>query len=178
MLHPEIDFAAAGTFALPLRLIARSDDFEKNLVGKSRHPAAEIGYEKCFKVRLMNSGPGNDPSETLCKPFREREQGERTVDDRRYDGQLFRFFGLVPIAGPRQNMCPNPVQPNIRHYRQTFDRRYDVKSSADPAPKKNSSICSTRNVCACGVHGCSRYSFSSIFCRSTHSPHACFETFL
>ena len=50
--------------------------------------------------------------------------------------------------------------------------------NAPPVPKKNSSICSTRNVCAAGVHGCSRYSFSSIFCRSTHSPHACLETFL
>src|SRR5271157_3596667 len=41
-----------------------------------------------------------------------------------------------------------------------------------PSPKKNCSICSTRNCCACGVQGCKRYSFSSIFCRSTHSPHA------
>jgi hypothetical protein len=51
-------------------------------------------------------------------------------------------------------------------------------SSPDPDPKKNSSICSTRNVCACGVQGCKRYSFNSIFCRSTHSPHAAFETLL
>ena len=50
--------------------------------------------------------------------------------------------------------------------------------SAAPSPKKNCSICSTRNSCACGVHGCSRYSFSSIFCRSTHSCHAFFDTLL
>src|SRR5580698_2368910 len=47
-----------------------------------------------------------------------------------------------------------------------------------PSPKKNSFICSTRNSCASRVHGCSRYSFNSIFCRSTHSPHDFFETFL
>ena len=35
--------------------------------------------------------------------------------------------------------------------------------SAAPSPKKNSCICSTRKLCACGVHGCSRYSFRSIF---------------
>src|ERR1019366_6962999 len=52
------------------------------------------------------------------------------------------------------------------------------EGKADPVPKKNSSICSTRNCCACGVQGCSRYSFSSIFCRSTHSAHAALETFL
>src|ERR1035437_1150156 len=49
---------------------------------------------------------------------------------------------------------------------------------ASPSPKKNCSICSTRNCCACGVQGCKRYSFNSIFCRSTHSPHAALETFL
>src|ERR1035441_4143471 len=47
-----------------------------------------------------------------------------------------------------------------------------------PSLKKNCSICSTRNCCACGVQGCKRYSFSSIFCRSTHSPQAACETFL
>src|ERR1700733_8732077 len=47
-----------------------------------------------------------------------------------------------------------------------------------PSPKKNSFICSTRNSCASRVHGCNRYSFNSIFCRSTHSPQDFFETFL
>src|ERR1700733_5915116 len=47
-----------------------------------------------------------------------------------------------------------------------------------PSPKKNSFICSTKNSCASRVQGCRRYSFSSIFCRSTHSPHDFFETFL
>src|SRR5215472_10062236 len=50
--------------------------------------------------------------------------------------------------------------------------------SAEPSPKKNCSICSTRNCCACGVQGCRRYSLSSIFWRSTHSLHAAFDTFL
>src|ERR1700759_113800 len=47
-----------------------------------------------------------------------------------------------------------------------------------PSPKKNSFICSTRNSCASRVHGCRRYSFSNIFCRSTHSAQLFFETFL
>src|ERR1700722_6532202 len=47
-----------------------------------------------------------------------------------------------------------------------------------PPPKKKSFICSTRNSCASRVHGCSRYSFSSIFLRSTPSAHDFFETFL
>src|SRR5271170_5162468 len=50
--------------------------------------------------------------------------------------------------------------------------------SCPPSPKKNSVICSTRNSCASRVHGCRRYSFNSIFCRSTHSPQLFFETFL
>src|ERR1700733_4918754 len=50
--------------------------------------------------------------------------------------------------------------------------------NAPPSPKKNSFICSTRKSCASRVQGCRRYSFNSIFCRSTHSPHDFFETFL
>src|SRR5258705_7581618 len=65
---------------------------------------------------------------------------------------------------------PAPVAPY-------FGATYSF-GSAPPSPKKNSFICSTRNSCASRVHGCSRYSFSSIFCRSTHSPHDFFETFL
>src|SRR6202453_3180638 len=49
---------------------------------------------------------------------------------------------------------------------------------AAPSPKKNSCICSTRKLCACGVQGWRRYSLSSIFCRSPHSAQAAFETFL
>src|ERR1700723_2737620 len=64
-----------------------------------------------------------------------------------------------------------------RHRRQCDGGTYS-EGSPEPVPKKNSSICSTRKVCACGVQGCSRYSLSSIFCRSTHSPQACLETFL
>src|SRR3984885_13863968 len=48
--------------------------------------------------------------------------------------------------------------------------------SAEPSPKKNSCICSTRNSCASFVQGCSRYSLSSIFCRSIHSDQAFLET--
>src|SRR5215470_5663582 len=47
-----------------------------------------------------------------------------------------------------------------------------------PSPKKNSFICSTRNSWASRVQGCRRYSFRSIFWRSTHSPQAFLETFL
>src|SRR5580698_171253 len=46
---------------------------------------------------------------------------------------------------------------------------------AEAEPKKNSSICSTRNCWAWGVQGCRRYSFRSIFCRSTHSAQAALD---
>src|ERR1700679_3484600 len=50
--------------------------------------------------------------------------------------------------------------------------------SSPPVPKKNSFICSTRNSWASRVQGWRRYSLSSIFWRSIHSPQAVLETFL
>src|ERR1700728_1492046 len=64
---------------------------------------------------------------------------------------------------------------HLRYY--CLGATYSLGSSP-PVPKKNSFICSTRNSCASRVQGCRRYSLSSIFWRSTHSPQAFLETFL
>ena len=68
-----------------------------------------------------------------------------------------------------------------------FDRQHIPRNSyavggtyslgtAEPSPKKNWSICSTRNSWASRVQGCRRYSFSSIFWRSSHSSQARLDT--
>src|SRR5947209_14103836 len=49
--------------------------------------------------------------------------------------------------------------------------------SSAPEPKKYCSICSTRNCWASGLHGCKRYSFSSIFWCSPHIRQASALTF-
>src|ERR1700730_10717905 len=86
-------------------------------------------------------------------------------------------IGLRVIPGGRRrgncsSKCTRPAR-----FPQWLGATYSLGNDP-PSPKKNSFICSTRNSCASRVHGCRRYSFNSIFCRSTHSPHDFFETFL
>src|SRR5215472_12331926 len=53
---------------------------------------------------------------------------------------------------------------------------YSLGSCA-PEPKKYCCICSTRNCCASGFHGCKRYSFRSILECSAHMRQASALTF-
>src|SRR5438270_7784786 len=91
------------------------------------------------------------------------------------------LLGVSIESTPARGRCARLPIPGLqlrrRHLPQCDGGTYSL-GSADPLPKKNSSICSTRNCWAWGVQGCRRYSFKSIFWRSTHSDQACLETFL
>src|SRR5580704_8389579 len=101
-------------------------------------------------------------------PFYQQPCLRRPIHSRRdKESDNDRWVSQVPISGTWESSDLTT--------KSQCDGGTNSLGSADPVPKKNSSICSTRNCCACGVQGCNRYSFNSIFCRSTHSPHACFD---